>query len=451
MGAARDREAGAGADGDGMQLRAKLARLGAPQKIEHLKGLIAGIEAKRPRFEVEDPMSVVAQARESAPAAVGLVGEHVERDFGTFFRQVTMLEPHHCHGAAPVAGALGACPQMIAKLALDPTLEKLDLSRALFLDTETTGLSLGAGTVPFLVGLGRFEDESFALEQLLLEDLDQEAAMLNRLRELVEEASCIVTYNGKSYDWPLLQARFVMNRVAPPAPLPHVDLLHMARRVFRPRLGGARLVRMEEEVLGMTRERDIDGAEIPGVYWSYLRHKNGAVLALVMEHNANDIVALAALLAVLAERMSSVRPGDDPIDHYALAKVSLRGKDHDRALSFAAAAAEGGGDPGLTADAELMRGDLLKRRGEFQGARAAYETSVEAAGTDRLRSARAHFALAKLHEHKLKNLERALVHSAFTEAIEGREDMDRRRKRLVRRIERAAQRGVRQRTVSCIQ
>ncbi len=406
-------------------------------QIDALRRLIASIE-KRP---AAPPMVDQARLEERLGIAGGggaLVGERRDDGHGRYFRQVHVLEPHHCHGSIPVRGALDACPRMIAKLALDTHLSEIDLSGALFLDTETTGLSMGAGTVPFLIGAAWFEDQSLVIEQLLLENLGEEGPMLTRLRELVERSTCLVTYNGKSYDWPLISSRFVMNRVAPPPTRPHVDLLHMARRVFRPRLGAARLVTMEERVLGMRRERDIDGAEIPGVYWSFLRHKNSAVLALVMEHNANDLVALAALLSVLSDRMEDVHHGDDPIDHLALAKVAVRAKDYERALSFAAAAAEGGGADDVTADAEQLRGELLKRFGEYEGACAAFDAAVEAAGHDRLRSARAHLALTKLWEHRFKRFDRALYHAGHTAPLEGADEITRRRARLERRIERAA-------------
>lgn len=426
--------------GPGSRTRTAVATL-APRddekisQLEHLRQLITAIE-KRPIGPSHDERKLAERLGIDVHGE-RLVGERVANDRGTFFRQTHMLEPHHCHGAIPVRRALDASPGMLAKLALDASLAGVDLRGALFLDTETTGLSTGAGTVPFLIGVAWFEDESFVIEQLLLEELGEEAPMLTRLAELVERSTCVVTYNGKSYDWPLLQTRFVLGRVTPPPARPHLDLLHMARRVFRPRLGGARLVLMEQMVLGMHRERDIDGSEIPGVYWSFLRHKNGAVLSVVMEHNANDLVALAALLAVLSERIERVRIDDDPIDHYAIAKVALRAKDYERSLSFAAAAAEGGGTNELTADAELLRGDLLKRQGAYGGARAAYEASVDAAGHDQLRAARAHLALAKLSEHRFKNYDRALVHARFTACLEGADEQGRRIARLTRRLARA--------------
>ncbi|MGZ3460955.1 MAG: ribonuclease H-like domain-containing protein, partial [Archangium sp.] len=142
-----------------------------------------------------------------------------------------VLAPDHHHGNAPLAEALDVEPALVASLALQPGLVGVDFQRMLFLDTETTGLAGGTGTVPFLVGLAWFEGRSLRVHQLFLRKLGEEAPMLRVLAERMAESSCLVTFNGKSFDWPLLRTRFVLNRVSPPAELPHLDLLHCARRV----------------------------------------------------------------------------------------------------------------------------------------------------------------------------------------------------------------------------
>src|SRR5262245_28950257 len=155
----------------------------------------------------------------------------------------------HRHGRVRVGSALAALPSHVAALALDPSLAGAAPERALLLDTETTGLAGGAGTLPFLFGLGWFEPGgSLHLEQLFLARPGEERPMLARLTERLSSASCIVSFNGKSYDWPLLRTRFVMNRMPVPTPPPHLDLLHCARRAFRHRCESARLVELETTV-----------------------------------------------------------------------------------------------------------------------------------------------------------------------------------------------------------
>src|SRR5690606_16858678 len=130
----------------------------------------------------------------------------------------------------------------VADLALDPSLAGLPLEDLLLFDTETTGLAGGTGTLPFVVGLGWFEAGRLRLCQLLLERPGQEAPILRFLESRLEKASCLVTYNGKTFDWPLIRSRFVMNRLPPPRPRPHLDPLHCARRVFRHPPGGGKRV-----------------------------------------------------------------------------------------------------------------------------------------------------------------------------------------------------------------
>lgn len=424
-------------------------------RIAHLRSLIVDFEARAwARAEAARAEREAAWAVNGGPPE--LPGERLETPSGPVRVAEHQLPPEHCHGRVAVRRGLSAQPELLARLAFDATLSGIDPAGALFLDTETTGLTGGTGTIPFLIGYARFEDGALKLYQLFLEAPGEEGPMLERLREAVEACSVLVTYNGKSYDWPLLATRFVMNRVPPPPPRPHLDLLHVARRLYRLRLGSAKLVKMEEEILGMRRERDIDGGEIPGVYWSYLRHKDPTQVAAVMEHNANDLVALAALMGVVSERYAELHVHDDPLDHLCLARTAVRADDPDKAFEFARAAAEGGGAPEITVQASLLVAELLKKRRDWAGAVRALEDAVEAAGADRLLAAPAHLMLAKLHEHRTKDLDRALAHAAHTEPEEGADAQARRveriRGRQARRAEaaaraarRAAREGARQR------
>ena len=238
-----------------------------------------------------------------------------------------------------VRDALRAESELVARLALDPAFAGIDMSRMLILDTETTGLAGGAGTVPFLIGMAWFEDGALRVEQLFLREFGGEVPLLHRLAEQLVRASCIVSYNGKSFDWPLLRARFVLNRVPMPQPPPHLDLLHCVRRVCKPRMQSVRLCEVERALLGYYREDDIDGALIPGLYLAYLRGADPCTLLPVITHNEQDVVALAAILWRMCAHFSSVQPGDDPRDHLAYARVALRAGDLERAQAFADAAA----------------------------------------------------------------------------------------------------------------
>ncbi len=406
--------------------------------------LLASMRARIQQIESRPKPAIWLRAPilppEEPRLASALPGARSSSPHGEVRVQERLLEPEHHHGAVEVQRALAIPPGLLSKLCLEPALEHIDLRRMLLLDTESTHLSGARGDLPFLIGLGWFEAESLNLHQLFLERLDDEPAMLLCLRDLVERASCIVTYNGKSYDWPLILGRYAEQGIEPPRPRPHADLLHAVRRVFSSRMGSVRLVEVEEQVLKMHRERDIRGAEIPGVYWSFMRHKVGTAIAPVIEHNANDIVALAAIMAELAARFSQPQQQDDPRDHLSMAKLAVRAQDPARAQRFAQAALDGEGAPWVSVEAGLLLFELLKKQGSFQKAERALVRALEHPVHDELLD-RVRLALSKLYEHKLKDLPAALKYAqALVLAPEPK-----RVERLEARIERAEAKALKRR------
>jgi uncharacterized protein len=406
------------------------------QRIAQLRAMIGAIQLR-------DASS--ATLRE--PVALGPRplpwGAALATGAGPVHRIERWLDPQHRHGRVTVALALQADSALLARLALDETLHRLDLSRMLFLDTETTGLAGGTGTVPFLIGLGWFEEGVLKVEQLFLQNFGAEAPLLHRLAERMAQASCLVSYNGKSFDWPLLRSRFILNRVACPDPPPHVDLLHCARRVLKRRLGSLRLVEVEQSLLGFHREGDIDGAEIPGRYLSYLRGADPRLLLPVLEHNEHDIVALAAVLWRLCAHFERIELKDDPRDHLSYARVAMRAGDFERAQLFGQAAVAGGDCPELLRDAFSLCAMLARRRGEVTVAAGLWQRVVEVAPCQ-LSAARAHLALSRLYERQIKDLHRAEDHARWTLPAEGEPAHQRRLQRLRMRISRtSAARGAR--------
>jgi uncharacterized protein YprB with RNaseH-like and TPR domain len=358
-----------------------------------------------------------------------LPGQRRDTQHGELHLIDEYLEPRHHHGRAPIAEALGVSTERLAQLALDPSLEGVDLRRALFFDTETTGLAGGTGTVPFLIGIGWFEDQSMRIQQLFL-------PMLHWLRDRVQQSSCLVSFNGKTFDWPLLRNRFVLNRVRAPVLPPHLDLLHCARRVLKSRLKSVRLVELERQVLGMYREDDVSGALIPQLYFDYLDGGDVSPIAKVIEHNANDLIALAALVAELVNHFDEVHGGDDPRDHLAYAKVAERTGDRARARSFADAAAQGGGESMCTVEACMLNARMARRGGNIDDEERALLDALRAADDEDLRAG-VRLALSKLYEHRRKDLARALEHAAGTAMAEGEDAAERRVARLERRLARS--------------
>jgi uncharacterized protein len=404
------------------------------QRIANLRALIESVQAR----DVVPERARVALRQ--VPSAASLPGETLQTASGPLHRIERWLEPEHRHGRALVRHALEAESGVLARLALDPSLAGVDLSRMLVLDTETTGLSGGAGTVPFLVGLGWFEQGAFKLEQLFVTNFGGEVPVLRYLAEQLARASCIVTYNGKSFDWPLLRSRFVINRVACPEPPLHIDLLHCARRVLKPRLSSVRLVEVERSLLGFYRDDDVDGAEIPGRYLGYLRSGDPRLLLPVFEHNANDVIALTAVLWRLCAHFERLCPTDDPRDHLAYARVAMRAGDLASARAFGEAAADFGVDGVLVGDAFALCAAVARRSGDADSAALLWQRALEVAPCA-LSAARAHLALTRLYERALKDLTRAHQHALGTLAIEGELAHARRLERLRRRLERAARRA----------
>lgn len=175
----------------------------------------------------------------------------------------------------------------------------------LFFDTETTGLGVGAGNVPFMLGLGFYEENEFVVQQLFVRDPGEELAMLHYFGELAGRFTHLVTYNGKSFDWPVLANRYVMHRIPFDAGrLEHLDLLYIARNLWRNSLESCRLSRVEEERLGIRRSEDVPGSLAPVIYFQYLSDGDFGPMEGVFRHNEWDVMTLAILAAHLGAVLS---------------------------------------------------------------------------------------------------------------------------------------------------
>jgi hypothetical protein len=296
----------------------------------------------------------------------------------------------------PVSAGYDPSPAMLALLGLSPELEPVDFRDALYLDTETTGLGAGAGVVAFLIGLGWFEAPGeLVVEQLLLRQPSEEVPLLEHLGERIARASVLVTYNGKAFDLPVLASRRVMNRLPPLLERPHLDLLHVGRRLHRERLGACRLVTLESEVLGFVRGEDIDGGQVPSRYSHYLRTGDQEALRAVVEHNGWDLVSMAALVGLYGEPLGPLHQQD----LVALARTLRRAG----ALAEAEVAIETALERGAGQAALRTRGEIAKARGDRTRALADFEELARELDSPTLR-----LELAKLYEHFVKEPLKAL-------------------------------------------
>jgi hypothetical protein len=354
-----------------------------PGRVEALVALRAQMQAILGRESRPEPRPTRQRIE---PDIVELPFVRHETPKGPIFR--------HLVGRFPVDAALGACPEALALLALDPALAAAAPSGALYLDTETTGLG-GSGTIAFLVGLAWFEEGRLMTEQLILRRPSEEAALLVCVAERIEASSSLVTFNGKAFDIPTLSARYVMNRLPEPPRRPHLDLLHVARRLHRARLGSCTLRAIEGEVLGFVRDADIDGVDVAPRYGHYLRTGDESVLGSVVQHNVWDVVSMAALVGLYGEPLGALHHED----LVGLARTYRRARAYEHAVTAAdAAVTRGAGVEGLR-----VRGEIAKARGDRQRALEDFEALAGAVD-----DAAARFELVKLYEHFVKEPHRAL-------------------------------------------
>jgi uncharacterized protein YprB with RNaseH-like and TPR domain len=349
----------------------------------------------------------------AAPAAAHgfveelLSGQVMETPLGKHFETEKLYARHQRHGSYDISDLIELPDDLLTALS-DGAIARAHPTRWVFLDTETTGLAGGSGTYAFLIGVGWIDETGFRVRQFFMRDYDEEASALHALTELLARFDVLITYNGKSYDQPLLETRYTMNRARTPfARMEHLDLLYGARRLFKLRLENCRLVNLENQILGIEREGDVPGEMIPYLYFEYLRSRRAYRLAPVFHHNVLDIVSLACLTGVIPEAFRdpenvSARHGTDLLGLARWLRVSER---HDEALRMMRRAVEMG-----LPDQHLFRtlfeaGSIEKKLGlEY----AAIATFTDLTLSPNPYRGKAYEELAKHYEHRERNFPMAL-------------------------------------------
>jgi uncharacterized protein YprB with RNaseH-like and TPR domain len=242
----------------------------------------------------------------------------VENEFGRFLLTESVWPLHHPHGCACPADLLPHSAAPLRPLFGHPLAEQF--SHYLFLDTETTGLG-GTGAVAFMVGLAWLEPTALVVQQLFLRDLDEEPAMLHHLNSLAPRFQSLATFNGRSFDLPLLETRGVLNRQpCALSALPHLDLLWPARRIWRRRLGSVALGALEPALLQIGRTgNDVPGWLIPQLYHNWLRAGEAEPLAGVFYHNRVDLISMVTLLVRLMQVVTEPENETESADLLSLA------------------------------------------------------------------------------------------------------------------------------------
>lgn len=248
---------------------------------------------------VEKPLQQPSEKRRDISEL--LPGHEVSNIFGSLFSSRHTYPLTYQHGSQAIVPKQTL--EKIATWANSDAPETIQLHNLVFLDTETTGLSGGTGTLAFMVGAARFIGDELVLEQFFLRNPAEETAMVAALAEFCDGMQAVVTYNGKSFDIPILNTRFILQSMRSPfAGLLHFDLLHLTRKVWRARLEQCRLGNIEQQILGLERDaNEIPGYLVPEFYNQYLRDGNAEPLLGVFYHNEVDVVSLAALFAYFCD------------------------------------------------------------------------------------------------------------------------------------------------------
>lgn len=366
-----------------------------------------------------------------------LPGDIVETAYGRHLEKETLYPAHYRHGSADI-GALSDSPRDLLTAISNGSIADSAPEEWAFLDTETTGLAGGTGTCAFLVGVGRITGDGFRVRQFFMREYGEEASQLEALARHLEPFRVIVTYNGRSFDQPLLETRYRMQRARPPfAQMQHLDLLYGSRRLWKLRFESCRLVDLENQVLGFEREGDIPGALIPYVYFEYLRTKTATRLLPVFEHNALDIVTLACLTGIVpyAFRDPAKDSANFPLRHAGemagLAGWLRTAGDLKGARLMLRKAVAGG----LRDDVQFRAlWDLAQLERKLESEAAALALWEDLAAAPNPFRVRALEELAKHHEHRVKDRAAALHWTRAARAIEDSEDLARREARLLKHL-----------------
>jgi hypothetical protein len=301
------------------------------EQLAILRRRIAKIDQKYAKPTPQRP-----PAAQEPSHTVHLPFEEVETQHGRHYETEKLYERHRRHGSIGIAD-LEDLPSDLLDTISNGLIRGVPPAKWCFLDTETTGLAGGSGTYAFLIGVGRITPQGFRVRQFFMREFGEEASQLSALHEHLKQFEVLITYNGRTFDQPLLETRFRMVRQRPPfSTLEHLDLLFGARRLWNLRFDSCRLVDLENQILGVERQGDLPGEMIPYFYFEYLRTHEIFRLMPIFHHNAVDILTLACLTAIVPRAFHA--PDQAQFAHAAemvgLARWWRQADQHENALAL---------------------------------------------------------------------------------------------------------------------
>ena len=259
-----------------------------------------------------------------------LSGKFIKTPFGQSFVRENFFPNDYMCGDTLLSQIFKSSTHKLSHLVGDKRISEIDIRKTVFLDTETTGLSGGAGTFIFLIGLGYFTENQFCVRQYFMRDYNEEQALLSALNELLLKFESVITYNGKSFDLPLMETRFIMSGMEINLKNPaHLDLLYPVRRLWKKRLENCSLSTVEKDILGVYRENDVPGYLVPEIYFRYLRTGDARDIKGVFEHNLQDILSLVVLTAKINDFFKEpLNKNFYPLDIFSLGKIYDKRKEY---------------------------------------------------------------------------------------------------------------------------
>jgi uncharacterized protein len=356
-------------------------------------------------FHKEQKLDVDRVALRDFASEIG--GNIVTTPGGTYLEIVTEFTSKYLHGVKALKTLLEKRVITLDCFETTGGNGEIDIEQFVFVDAETTGLSTTAGTVAFLIGVGYVDADCFKVHQFFLPDYADEPPMLEGVADLVGGKRVVVSFNGKAFDLPLLEARYVVQRMTTPfANMRHLDLLHVSRRFWRGRFIDNTLQTLEKELLSVYRYNDTPGYLIPQLFFDYLRNGEPEPLAGVMLHNRLDIVTLLFLMNTIQMYLENAPRYDyySPLDALMIAKHLTRKGEIEAAAEVASRQFGGKMKHETETSLAIHLYRAQKRLGRHQEALATVKSLSQAKGETKL------FALeeaAKILEHRLRDYSQA--------------------------------------------
>lgn len=401
------------------------------EQLAHLRKRIARIDKKYSR---SSPKPAAPKPPPPIPTPEDwLHGQEIATEHGVHYETERLYERHRRHGSIGIVDLEDLAHDLLEPISAG-LIRSVPPDKWCFLDTETTGLAGGSGTYAFLIGVGRITPQGFRVRQFFMRDFGEEASQLSAVTEHLKQFEVLITYNGRTYDQPLLETRFRMVRQRPPfSSLEHLDLLLGARRLWNLRFDSCRLVDLENQILGVERQGDLPGELIPYVYFEYVRTHEIFRLLPVFHHNAVDILSLACLTAIVPRAFH--HPDKAEFAHAAemvgLARWWRQAEQYENALAlFQKAIARN------LSDDLLFRTlwDIAALEKKLGRDDAAVPVLTDLAACRNPWRAAAYVELAKYYERREKNYALALEMTRSALELEPSDSLQRRAERLEKRI-----------------